>query len=82
MSSVNLLLDICGAFLYTQAKTDIQSTYITPNTPKTTAIVMKLIEPLLGKGYTVWMNNYYNSPELAHFMKRHSTDCVGTLRLE
>jgi hypothetical protein len=55
---MNLPLDICGAFLYTQARThDIQSAYITPNTPKTTAIVMKLIEPLLGKGYTVWMDN-------------------------
>jgi hypothetical protein len=67
--------------VYTGKDTDIQSTYITPNTPKTTAIVMKLTEPLLGKGYTVWTDNYYNSPELAHFLKRHNTDCLGTLRL-
>jgi hypothetical protein len=81
MSSVNLLLNICGAFLYKGKDTDIQSTYITPNTPKTAAIVMKQIEPILGKGYTVWMDNYYKSTELAHFLKRHTTDCVGTLRL-
>jgi hypothetical protein len=71
MSSVNLLLDICGASI----------SYITRNTPKTTTIVMKLIEPLLSKGFTVWMDNYYNSPDLAHFLKRHNTDCIGTLRL-
>jgi hypothetical protein len=27
--------------------------YITPNTPKTTAMIIKLTDPLLGKGYTV-----------------------------
>jgi hypothetical protein len=54
--------------VYTGKDKDIQFTYITPNTPKPTAIVIKLIEPLLGKGYTVWIDNYYNSPELAHFL--------------
>jgi hypothetical protein len=34
--------------VYTGKDTDIQSTYITRNTPKTTAIVMKIIEPLHG----------------------------------
>jgi hypothetical protein len=28
------------------------------------------------------MDYYYNSPELAHFLKRQNTNCVGTLRLE
>jgi len=28
--------------------------------PKTTAIVPNLSEPLLHKGYTLWMDNYYN----------------------
>jgi hypothetical protein len=42
---------------------------------------MKLTDSLLGKGYTVWMDDYYNSSELAHFLKRHNTGCTGTLRL-
>jgi hypothetical protein len=49
---------------------------------KTTAIVMKLIEPLLEQGRTVWMDNYYNSPDLARSLKTmYQTDCVGTLKL-
>jgi hypothetical protein len=55
--------------------------YITPNTPKSTAIALKVSEPLLGKVYTVWMGSYYNSPALAHFMKRHNADCVGIFRV-
>jgi hypothetical protein len=42
---------------------------------------MKLIEPLLGKSYTVWMDNYYNSPQFPHFLKINITACVGTFRL-
>jgi hypothetical protein len=35
---------------------------------KGTAIVLKISEPLLDKGYTLWMD-YYNSPALAKFLK-------------
>jgi hypothetical protein len=27
---------------------------------------------------TVWMDNFYNSPRLTHFMKLIKTHCVGT----
>ena len=43
---------------------------------------MKFMEPLLGRGYTLWLDNYYNSPTLAREQKTvHDTDCVGTLRI-
>jgi hypothetical protein len=55
---------------------------ITPETPKTAAIELKLLEPFLGRGHTLWMDNFYNSPELVRQLKiQHSTDCVGTLNL-
>jgi hypothetical protein len=41
-------------------------------TAKTVAIVMKVTEPLLGKGYTVCLDKYNNNPALAVFLKRHS----------
>jgi hypothetical protein len=48
---------------------------------KTTAIVTKLTEPLLKQGQTVWMDNYYNSPELASSLKTiYQTDYVRTLK--
>jgi hypothetical protein len=40
-----------------------------PETNKTAAILVKLVENLLGRGHTVWMDNIYNSPDLARFLK-------------
>ena len=68
--------------VYTGKGTVIESSLISPGTPKTSAIVFKLLEPLLGKGYTLWMDNFYNSPDLAKQLKsQHATDCVGTVKL-
>jgi hypothetical protein len=48
---------------------------------KTTAIVLHLVEPLLEKGHTVWLDNFYNSPSLARLLKHKGTDCCGTLKI-
>jgi hypothetical protein len=53
---------------------------LSAETNKTAAIVVKLTENLFGHGHTVWMDNFYNSLELAQFLKSKKTDCVGTLR--
>jgi hypothetical protein len=42
---------------------------ITADTNKTTAIVLKLVQPLLKQGWTVWIDNFYNSPCLARTLK-------------
>ncbi|XP_015111779.1 piggyBac transposable element-derived protein 4-like [Diachasma alloeum] len=67
--------------MYLGKDTDMECAPCTRDTPKTSAIVLKLMEPLLGQGYTLWMDNFYNSPALAFFLKSHEIDCVGTLRL-
>jgi hypothetical protein len=43
--------------------------FMTAETNKTAVIVVKLSDHLLGHGHIVWMDNFYNSPELAQFMK-------------
>ena len=43
--------------------------------------MLSLVEPLLKKGRTLWMDNFYNSPALAQRLKTLKTDCDGTLRL-
>lgn len=43
-------------------------------------VVMSLMKPLLGKGYCVTLDNYYNSPQLADMLLRNKTDVYGTLR--
>ncbi|PNF24933.1 hypothetical protein B7P43_G09365 [Cryptotermes secundus] len=68
--------------LYTGKDTVLDSSLITADTNKTSAIDLKLVEPLLNQGQTLWMDNFYNSPTLARLLKiTHKTDCVGTLKL-
>jgi len=60
----------------------LQSSLITPDTPKTAAVVLELLEPSFGCGHTLWIDKFFSSPELARKLKiKHSTDCVGTLKL-
>ncbi|XP_023940980.1 piggyBac transposable element-derived protein 4 isoform X2 [Bicyclus anynana] len=51
-----------------------------PGVLKSSAIVKKLIGPLLNKGYRLFMDNWCNSPLLTRYLKLNGTDCVGTLR--
>ena len=67
--------------IYTK-NTVIESRFITPEPAKTASIVLKMLEPLLGRGHTLWMDKFYKCPEFARQLKiQHSTDCVGTLKL-
>ena len=67
--------------IYTGKDTVFQTAFISGDTNKTAAIVLSLVEPLLKKGRTFWMDNSYNSPALAQRLKTLKTDCVGTLLL-
>lgn len=44
------------------------------------AIVTKLGERFLGKGHTLYLDNYYNSVRLAEYLYDNKTHVVGTLR--
>jgi hypothetical protein len=59
---------------------ELANQFVTAETNKTAAIVVKLTESLLGRGHTVWIHNFYNSPVLARFLEVQKTNCVGTLR--
>ena len=50
------------------------------NPGQTAAIVMKLMEPYLEKGYHVFIDNYYNSVSLTEFLSSKGTYITGTLR--
>jgi len=68
--------------VYTGKNTVLQLSLITPDTLKTAAVVLELLEPLFGCGHTLWIDNFFSSPELARKLKiEHSTDCVDTLNL-
>jgi hypothetical protein len=55
--------------MYTGNETVLESPVILKSTYKTTAILLNLSEPLFHKGCTLWMDNFYNSPGLAKFLK-------------
>uniref|UniRef100_A0A2H1WRG1 SFRICE_032285 n=1 Tax=Spodoptera frugiperda TaxID=7108 RepID=A0A2H1WRG1_SPOFR len=40
-----------------------------------------VVSPLLNKGHTLVMDNFYNSPLLARTLKTQKTDVMGTIRL-
>jgi hypothetical protein len=44
-------------------------------------IVMTLARDLLGKGYSIFMDNWYSSPSLFRQLHMNQTDAVGTVRL-
>ena len=68
--------------VYTGKDTVLQSSLITPDTPKTAAVVPEPLKPLFVRGCMLWLDNFQNSPELSRKLKNeHSTDCVGTLKL-
>ena len=50
------------------------------NPGQTAAIVMKLMEPYLEKGYHVFIDNYYNSVFSTEFLSSKGTYITGTLR--
>jgi hypothetical protein len=55
---------------------------ITPDTPKTAAVVLELFEPLFGREYPLRIDNIFISPDLARKLKiEHFNDYVGTLNL-
>ncbi|GBP70854.1 PiggyBac transposable element-derived protein 4 [Eumeta japonica] len=47
---------------------------------KTTQIVLNLLEGLEHKGHCVIMDNFYNSPALARYLKCRGFDCLGPVR--
>lgn len=67
--------------IYTGSTTEVQTDIVPTEVQKTTQIVIKLVEPLFGVGHTLWMDNYYNSPDLCLILKRNKVNVAGTLRI-
>lgn len=47
---------------------------------KSTKVVLDLLQGLERRGHCVVMDNYYNCPSLARYLKSLGFDCLGTLR--
>lgn len=63
-------------FIYTGSDTQYTCPLIDSDTQKSEAVVLELVQKLFGKGYTLWMDNFYNNPYLAKTFKNQKIDCV------
>ena len=73
--------------VYTGATTDYTEPEQPANNPfnfedlkSPSKVVLSLLSDLLGEGYSVTLDNYYTSPEIAQILLSYNTDCFGTLR--
>ncbi|KAE9542526.1 hypothetical protein AGLY_003387 [Aphis glycines] len=57
-----------------------QGTGVLPGISHTEYVVDKLMHNYYDKGYSLFMDNYYNSVKLAHQLLQRKTYCTGTLR--
>lgn len=48
--------------------------------PATESVVMEVAQPILKKGYTLYMDNFYSSPHLFLTLLKNDTNAVGTVR--
>jgi hypothetical protein len=58
---------------------ELENQFVNEQTNKTAAVVVKHVEPLLHRCHNLSMDSFYNSPDLARFLKSKGTNCIGTL---
>ena len=49
--------------------------------PSSSVVVLQLSEPLMGKGYNLFMDNWFSSPDLFGQLHRPQTNVCGTVRM-
>ena len=70
---------IWNFFVYAGSDTSYLEKYM--HLPITTRIVLSLMDPLLGKGYCLYTDNFYTSPTLADMLVDCNTDTIGTVKV-
>jgi hypothetical protein len=51
-----------------------------PSPPASTNVVLTMCEPLLDKGHTLYLDNWYSSPDLYRRLTERKTNVIGTVR--
>jgi hypothetical protein len=51
-----------------------------PSLPAGTNVVLNMSEPLLDKGHTLYLDNWYSSPDLFRRLTDRQTNAIGTVR--
>ncbi|KAL6417032.1 hypothetical protein ACFW04_014740 [Cataglyphis niger] len=62
------------------AGSETRITEDTPEIGKTGNIVLTLLKPYLGKGHTLYVDNFYSSPTLFNLLHTNATNACGTVK--
>ncbi|KAG5891595.1 hypothetical protein JTB14_032538 [Gonioctena quinquepunctata] len=73
-----MLTEPCGVILKTLVYTGAKDTAV-GGKGHTTKVVLKLLKNYLDSGHSVYLDNFYNSFELANALSLRNTYCTGTL---
>ncbi|RXN17129.1 piggyBac transposable element-derived 4-like protein [Labeo rohita] len=68
---------VLNVIVYTGSSTDITHT---PGLGVSGSVVLTLLKPYLGRGHTLYVDNWYTSPSLLHNLLRAKTEACGTVR--
>lgn len=66
--------------IYTGATTEINTGFEEEGLGKSGQIVLTLMETYLGKGHTLFLDNWYTSPVLFQYLYDRLTNCCGTVK--
>jgi hypothetical protein len=66
--------------VYNGAGTEVTPGIHMPDQLKSSKIMVKLSEPLMYKGHTLWIDNYYNSPSLCVLLRDNDVHVTGTVQ--
>lgn len=68
---------VINVVVYTGSSTDITHT---PGLGVSGSVVLTLLKPYLGRGHTLYVDNWYTSPSLFNHLLRGKTGACGTVR--
>jgi hypothetical protein len=61
--------------------TDLTSSAVPADSLKTSKFVVKLVEYSISRGHTLWMDNFYNLPDVCLLLKKSGVKVAGMLKL-
>jgi hypothetical protein len=70
---------IWNFIMYTSCTTQYGDKFVVE--PTTSKIVLEMVDPVLNKGYTLCLDNWYTSPALINKLFQRKTSCIGTVIL-
>jgi hypothetical protein len=71
---------IHSAIKYVQGiVTNVTNSVVPADGLRTSKVIVKFVEPLFGRGHSLWMDGFYSSPHLSFLLKKNDVNVAETL---